>query len=249
MPRVLEHIAPSDTSPDLDYWVDRSTSVFAEHFSEKFLSRTLELNRFVLESGEKFEGSVFYWNDSETNTHAFPVATLAPARRNLWRASRFKKCMLEIGVNAGHSALLALSLNPNLIYYGVDINWHKYTGICAQFLRQEFGERFNFFAGDSREVLPHLAEQTNLPDFDLFHVDGGHSREICYADISNCLRLANKSADAIASHLLLDDVNASWIYDVYCQYVSSGHLMSETFFFDWEDTNRNVLARIFKRKF
>jgi hypothetical protein len=45
-------------------------------------------------------------------------------------------------------------------------------------------------------------------------------------------------------HLLLDDINASWIFDVYCEYVSLGHLATETFFGDWEDVNRNVLARI-----
>ena len=33
-------------------------------------------------------------------------------------------------------------------------------------------------------------------------------------------------------------------FDVYCEYVSLGHLSTETLFADWEDVNRNVLARI-----
>ena len=37
--------------------------------------------------------------------------------------------------------------------------------------------------------------------------------EICHADVSNCLRLANRG---VGKHLLLDDINASWIFDVYC---------------------------------
>ena len=45
----------------------------------------------------------------------------------MWRATRFKRLLLEIGVNAGHSALLALSANPSLAYHGVDLDGHGYT--------------------------------------------------------------------------------------------------------------------------
>jgi hypothetical protein len=45
-------------------------------------------------------------------------------------------------------------------------------------------------------------------------------------------------------HVLLDDVHASWIFDVYCEFVSLGDLTTETFFDDWEEAGRNVLARI-----
>ncbi len=45
-------------------------------------------------------------------------------------------------------------------------------------------------------------------------------------------------------HVLLDDVHASWIFDVYCEFVSRGDLTTETFFGDWEEAGRNVLARI-----
>jgi hypothetical protein len=95
--------------------------------------------------------------------------------------------------------------------------------------------------GDSREVLPYLATHRRELDFDVFHVDGGHTTELCRADISNCLRLANHG---FGKHLLLDDINASWIFDVYCEFVSLGFLVTETLFSDWEDVNRNVLARI-----
>jgi hypothetical protein len=152
--------------------------------------------------------------------------------------------MLEIGFNAGHSALLALSANPQLAFYAIDICWHEYTKRCAEFLAVEFPGRFHFFAGDSREMLPYLAERDDLPRFDLYHVDGGHSREICFADMSNCIRLAGKFPRNGVAHLLLDDINASWIYDVYCEFLSKGHLMTEDFVGDWEDVNRNVLARI-----
>ena len=170
-----------------------------------------------------------------------PTADLAPARRNLWRSTRFKSRLLEIGVNAGHSALLTLSANERLVYHGVDIGQHKYTEPCVRFLTQEFPGRVHMYFGDSREVLPYLATHRRDFDFDIFHVDGGHTSELCRTDISNCLRLANHQ---VGRHLLLDDINASWIFDVYCEFVSFGYLATETFFNDWEDVDRNVLARI-----
>jgi hypothetical protein len=95
--------------------------------------------------------------------------------------------------------------------------------------------------GDSRAVLPELAANRAEWDFDIYHVDGGHTDDVCRADVGNCLRLAEGGR---GKHLLLDDINASWIFDVYCEFVSQGRLATETLFGDWEDVNRNVLARI-----
>jgi hypothetical protein len=222
-----------------DYQLDRDRA--AEQFSPRFLERLAVLNRLVHESGEVVEGGLFYW-DRQTDLVARPPdATLAPARRNLWRASRFKRSMLEVGVNAGHCALLCLSANPDLVWHGVDICVHTYVEPCMAYLEQQFSGRVRFFRGDSREVLPRLASHRPELDFDLFHVDGGHTDELCRADVSNCLRLARNGR---GKHLVLDDINASWIFDVYCEYVSFGWLATETLFSDWEDVSRNVLARI-----
>jgi hypothetical protein len=222
-----------------DYSLNRGDS--SEIYAERFLRRMRTLNTFVKASGESLEGGIFYWDRDDQFEANLPAASLAPARRNLWRATRFKRRLIEIGVNAGHSALLALSANPSLQYYGVDIGSHRYTEPCVEYLTVEFPGRVHYFPGDSREVLPYLATHRRDLDFDIFHVDGGHTDEVCRADVSNCLRLANNGA---GKHLLLDDINASWIFDVYCEFVSNGCLATETFFGDWEDVNRNVLARI-----
>ena len=231
-----KEIPPSEIP---DYSIDRRDS--SEIYSEQFVRRMRTLNDIVVDSGESLEGGVFYWDRDSQYQGNLPAASLAPARRNLWRATRFKKRLLEIGVNAGHSALLALSANPTLLYFGVDINSHSYTAQCVKYLMVEFPDRVRYHPGDSREVLPYLATHHAELDFDIFHVDGGHTDEVCRADISNCLRLANRG---FGKHLLLDDINASWIFDVYCEFVSKGYLATETFFGDWEDVNRNVLARV-----
>jgi hypothetical protein len=222
-----------------DYSIDRRDS--AEVFSPEFKRRLDALNRLVAETKETLEGNIFYWDEEKNFLGRPPEADLAPARRNLWRATRFKRRLLEIGFNAGHSALLALSGNPALVYYAVDLAEHAYTEPCVAYLQREFPGRVHFWRGDSREMLPYLATWRSDLDFDVFHVDAGHTDEVCKADIANCLRIARGGR---GKHLLLDDVNASWIFDIYCEFVSQGHLATETFFDDWEDDNRNVLGRI-----
>jgi len=229
-------LAPSEVP---DYSIKRDD--LSEILAPSFVRRLAALNGFVEESKESLEGGVFYWHGETIHRDRPPAVDLAPARRNLWRATRFKKSMLEVGVNAGHSALLALSGNPDLVFHGVDIGSHRYTAPCVDYLAEQFPGRVHYYRGDSREALPYLATHRAELDFDIFHVDGGHTDEVCRADVSNCIRLARGGR---GKHLLLDDVNASWIFDVYCEYVALGHLTTETFFGDWEDVDRNVLARI-----
>jgi Methyltransferase domain len=222
-----------------DYTIRRDT--LDEVFSNVFIERLRRINEIVKQSGEPLEGNIFYGDGKELPVEQPPADELAPARRNLWRAGRFKERLLEVGVNAGHSALFALSSSPRIEYYGVDILAHGYTIECVEFLKEEFPGRVYLFPGDSREVLPRLVEQREELKFDILHVDGGHTSEICLSDVSNCIRIAKGRRGC---HLLLDDVHASWIFDIYCEFVARGDLTTETFFGDWEDDGRNVLARI-----
>ena len=228
-------IPPADIP---DYGVARDT--LAEELSARFLARLAALNAIVAETGERLEGNLFYADGEADFLSRPPAASLAPARRNLWRACRFKTRMLEVGVNAGHSALMALSCNPDLEYFGVDIAEHAYTVKCVDYLKGEFPGRIHLFPGDSREVLPWLVERGQT-DFDLFCVDGGHTSEVCLSDMTHCIRMGS---GAKGRHILLDDVHASWIFDIYCEFVAHGDLTAETFFDDWEDAGRNLLARI-----
>jgi hypothetical protein len=228
---------PASEIPDYD--VIRDT--LDEVLSPRFTARLQRLNEIVVQSGETPEGNIFYPDKEALEVTRPPVEELAPARRNAWRAARFKRHFLEIGVNAGHSALLALSCNRGLIYYGVDLNEHAYTEPCVNYLKAEFPGRVRFFAGNSLEVLPALVARRAEFDFDLFHVDGGHTSEVCESDVTNCLRLAEGGR---GRHLMIDDTHASWIFDIVCEHVARGDLSVETLFDDWEDAGRNLLARI-----
>jgi Methyltransferase domain len=222
-----------------DYSIKRDT--LEEVFSDPSLKRLTHIAELVKESGERLEGNIFFADLEDRYADEPPDGALAPARRNVWRAVRFKERLLEVGVNAGHSALLALSSNPRLEYYGVDIMSHAYTAQCVDFLKGEFPGRLHLFTGDSREVLPWLVSRRAELSFDIFHIDGGHTDDVARSDVSNCIRIGSGER---GRHILLDDIHASWIFDVYCEFVSRGDLTTETFFDDWEEAGRNVLARI-----
>ncbi len=230
---------PVPASEIPDYTIHRDTLV--EIFSDPFRQRLQRLNTIVRQSGDSLEGNIFYVDLDEGFAGRPPADDLAAARRNMWRAVRFKQRLLEVGVNAGHSALLALSSSPRLQYYGVDIITHRYTIECVDYLKGEFPGRVHLFPGDSREVLPWLADRADELNFDLFHVDGGHTDEVCLSDMTHCVRMGQGRK---GRHIMLDDVHASWIFDIYCAFVARGDLTTETFFGDWEEAGRNLLARI-----
>src|SRR5579863_672981 len=110
---------PLPPSEIADYSLHRDT--LDEIFTERFRLRLERIAALVRQSGEPLEGNIFYADLADHYADQPPDRDLAPARRNVWRAVRFKERLLEVGVNAGHSALLALSANPRLEYYGVDI--------------------------------------------------------------------------------------------------------------------------------
>jgi hypothetical protein len=230
---------PLPASEIPDYSIRRDT--LDEILSDTLRQRLRRIAEIIKRSGDPLEGNIFYADGDQRYAERPPADELAPARRNVWRAVRFKERLLEVGVNAGHSALLALSSSPRLEYYGVDIMSHPYTAECVDFLKGEFPGRVHLFPGDSREVLPWLVNRRAELSFDVFHVDGGHTSEVCRSDMANCIRIA---AGQRGRHLMLDDVHASWIFDIYCEFVSQGDLTTETFFGDWEEAGRNVLARI-----
>lgn len=199
-----------------------------EKYSPKFLQILDELNRAVSASGAKLEGNLFYFHGEAGYLGSPPNPGRIHKRRNFFRALRFKKSMLEIGFNGGHSALLALSANKNLKFVGVDICINKYAERCSEIIKSHFGDRFEFRKGDSRDVVPQLATHSDTR-FDLLHVDGGHGTEVCRTDISNCIRVA-----APRAHLLLDDTSHIPILDVFQEYVSLGLLQTETLGGTWE---------------
>lgn len=114
--------------------------------------------------------------------------------KNLIQENEIKN-ILEIGFNAGHSADFMLSQKNDIFVTSVDIGKHQYTVPCADFLLKKYPDRLKLMIGDSRYTLQEINEK-----FDFILIDGGHSEDICYADIINCKNLANSN-----TIILLDD--------------------------------------------
>ncbi len=86
------------------------------------------LNEVCQLSGDPLEGNLFYGSPPdflETLT-LMPEPRFRDKRRDYANYVFSGTSMLEIGFNGGHSALLALSVNPNLQYVGVDFGKHPY---------------------------------------------------------------------------------------------------------------------------
>jgi predicted O-methyltransferase YrrM len=133
--------------------------------------------------------------------HIFDAEIFLPKRKNVIIACQNRKKALEIGFNSGYSAVLILLSNPQIQLTCVDIAWHRYTIPCYKQLKQDFGDRIQLLVGDSRVVVPTIVDE-----FDLVHIDGGHTLEIAKCDIINTNKLLMKDAT-----IIMDDVN---VYDV-----------------------------------
>lgn len=111
--------------------------------------------------------------------------------------------ILEIGLNAGHSADNFLKQCPELkVFLSVDIYYHSYAAYAANYLQTTYPGKFIPLVGDSQVTLPLYAHHFSSNKFDLIFIDGGHLYEYCLGDISNCSRMAHEG-----THLWIDDYN------------------------------------------
>ena len=104
---------------------------------------------------------------------------------NLRHLVKGKQSVCEIGVNAGHSTLLMLDVNPTAAYTLFDIGIHAYTRPCVAYIQSVYpSTKIDIAYGDSKETVP-LCKGT----FDLIHVDGGHLFPEVKSDYTESIRL------------------------------------------------------------
>jgi predicted O-methyltransferase YrrM len=146
--------------------------------------RLLEGLNAAMVSGGPFEGNVLYKHAELDLNKADLHEDHVGLRRGFSHAVMGRSRMLEIGFNAGHSALTYLFLNPHGIYTGVDIFQRQYTHEAFNFLSNKFPYRVNLHKGDSLQVVPRLLASTDI-EYDVVHVDGGHTFECAMGDLIN----------------------------------------------------------------
>ena|SRR3984885_11879992 len=182
--------------------------------SESWLTKLYELNAVIAATGEPVAGNIFYDHHQEDYAETPPVAFNRTKRDRFRRACAGCTRMLEVGVNGGHSAYLALTSNPSLEFHGVDIADHAYVRPAIEWLEREFPGRVFFYEGDCLKVLPKLARGGLRPD--LFHIDG--VKHTYYRDILNSHRML-EGRNAL---VIVDDVEMSSVERIWRRCLSDG---------------------------
>ena len=173
--------------------------------------------------GEQLEGNIFY-RETITNDFLDKVKNLS----NLVLNKNVRNIM-EIGFNSGFSTLLFLMSNPHLKITCFDLGEHKYTIPCYEKLRETFGSRINLITGDSTTTLQNINEQ-----FDLIHIDGGHSTEVAESDIINSYRLSKKG-----TIFIMDDYDFHNLHNLWDKYIKIYNLQPLDI-----DTNQTIFHDI-----
>ena len=116
----------------------------------------------------------------------------------LFEKSKKINSVLEIGVYMGHSLLIMLMANPNLIFTGIDID-KKYAAKAINLLSNYFpNSKLEFMHSDSLKVLKRLNKK-----YDLFHIDGSHSSLVIFKELRQILKLVNNKT----LRVVFDDVD------------------------------------------
>lgn len=139
------------------------------------------------------------------------VHQVARLRELVYRTS--PKSIMEIGFNAGHSALLFLAITPpETKVVSFDLGEYAYVFAAKRYIDSVFPGRHTLVTGDSTTTVPKYEEQVahrmknplTAPPlrFDFIFIDGGHQNDIPMKDILNSQRLAAGSHTIVA----IDDI-------------------------------------------
>ncbi len=191
-----------------------------EAVSETIEKHVKALEEIIKATGVPLEGNSFYYHNSLTRFEQLLLKQI-----NLyWAGSQVKNRMIEIGFNAGHSALLfLLAAEGRPVDMTVfDLGEHAYVLPCLSYLRTQFpNANITYIGGDSMKTLPEF-KNTNPGTFDVIHVDGGHHREIVLSDVAATVDLV-----APGGLYILDDTNIDYISEIADACIRSGAFAEE----------------------
>lgn len=195
-----------------------------EPFYTNYKAHLEQLNQILRQSGEFIEGNNFYLDGVTPAEEQMPVVEFRIRRRaHVLLAQQYDR-VVEVGFNAGHSALLLLTANPDLIYTGIDICTHGYTSTCYEYLKSVFGDRVRLTKGNSVEQLPLLYSiYPDLKDKSIgWIIDGCHLIDIAKIDAYNVVEVLANDGEL----LLFDDIDAypGHIKQMMETYVQQGNL-------------------------
>lgn len=185
-----------------------------EPFYDQYKDTLEELNKCVRTFDIRLCGNLFY----ARNDISKMVELFLEKRKDFCDLAMNSDCIVEIGFNAGHSALLGLTANNDLFYRSVDIGSYVYTDPCYQILKDKFGDRIKLTIGDSLDVVPRIKEI--YPEIEGqkvgWFIDGNHTYNHCKKDLDNVLLFAKDD-----ELIFIDDTNLSQIRRLIVEYCSN----------------------------
>ncbi len=167
----------------------------------------------IKECNEPLEGNVFMTHNTLDYTEVYLNKIkniILVAKNNNIRDA------LEIGFNAGFSALLMLLSNPNIIVTCIDNGEHSYMLPCFMKMKSFFGERLHLFKSESIYLDKFITHK-----YDLIHIDGSIKPDIIERDIINCY---NVTKDRCI--MIIDDYDINYIYNIWNKYIELYKLKS-----------------------
>lgn len=156
--------------------------------------------------GERIEGNLI----CDVNPGNYTIERNLAKIRNLQTLCRGKK-ICEIGVNAGHSLLLMLLVNPTAEYTLFDLGNHRYTRPCVEYIRAQFPDtKIEIIYGNSVETIARYCAENpaQLSTYDLCHLDGGHTQAIFSHDYANVKKLVKMDGVVIFDDYNLPEIRS-----------------------------------------
>jgi hypothetical protein len=119
---------------------------------------------------------------------------------NLQALCKNKKKIIEIGINACHSLILMLLVNPSAEYLLFDLNFHRYTLPCLDYVKSTFpNANIKVIVGSSVYTIPEFifSNKEQYHTFDFCHLDGGHTEDVFTSDYHNMKKLMKEDGIVI----------------------------------------------------
>jgi len=157
------------------------------------------IKNIVLKYTNTPEGDCFWYHGSTVEDNDFIFK-----QYNLYYLGSKSQNIVEIGFNAGHSALLLLLGNNTSKITIFDICMHDYTLECFDYLNTVFPNRLELIVGNSLETVPEYYLKNKDKKFDLIHLDGFHEPNHVKKDFMNIKKMGSNI-------IILDDDNLPYL--------------------------------------
>ena len=161
--------------------------------SDQWKENLRDLNQYLAESltrvGEApvLNGNLFYDHLAKDFDTLPLTEQFDSKRRNFFELARRSTRMFEIGVNGGHSMMLALMANPELKCVGIDVceklsrRWARvdiYVPAAFNWLRYKFADRVQLIKGNSLVETPRYRLENPSVQVDFLHLDGAKNTHV-----------------------------------------------------------------------